>query len=97
LFDVRYIAYNCKHLINERRYNARTVQKPITVLLQELKGERARKRLQMAVIYHTLDQGRPMLEYESMKPLLQFLETPKLGLWHWSDNGGWLMAEHMSR
>jgi hypothetical protein len=77
-----YIAYNCKHLINERRYNARTMQKPVTILLQEVKGERTRKRLQMAVIYHTLDQGQPMLEYESMKPLLQFLETRKLGLPH---------------
>jgi hypothetical protein len=66
----RYVAYNCKYLINERLYNAKKIQKPVTVLLQEAKGERTRKRQQMAVNFHTLQQGQPMLEYESMLPLL---------------------------
>jgi hypothetical protein len=50
----KYIAYNCKHLINERRYNTKKIQKLVTVLLQEAKGEQARKQQQMAVIFHTL-------------------------------------------
>jgi hypothetical protein len=42
----------------------------------------------MAVIFYLLQQGRPMLEYEAIFPLLWFLQTPKLPLRHWSDNSG---------
>jgi hypothetical protein len=51
--------YGCrdlKGLINEKRYNAKTVQKLVIVLLQEVKDEKARKQQQMKVIYDTLDQ-----------------------------------------
>jgi hypothetical protein len=92
-----YIATNCRHLINERRHTTRQVQKPISLLLQEVKDERARKRQQMAVIFHLLQQGQPMLEYEAIFPLLRFLQIPKLPLRHWSDNSGWTMAAHMDR
>jgi hypothetical protein len=43
-----------------------------------------RKRKQMAVIYHLLDQGQSMLDFEAMKGLLQFLEVPKMPLRYWS-------------
>jgi hypothetical protein len=49
------------------------------------------------VHFHTLTTGRPMLEFENLKPLLVFLGCPKLARTHWSDNGGWGMAEHMDR
>jgi hypothetical protein len=39
----------------------------------------------------------PMVEYEAIRSLLQFLETPKLAKNHWSDNMGWQLAEHMER
>jgi hypothetical protein len=61
-----YIAKNCHHLINERQYATRQVQKPISLLLQEVKGECARKRQQMAVIFHLFQQGQPMLKYEAI-------------------------------
>jgi hypothetical protein len=51
----------------------------------------------MAVLFYTLTVGRPMLEFENMKPLLIFLGCPKLPRTHWSNNGGWRMAEHMDR
>ena len=73
-----FAAYNCRHLLNKRWYAAKQVQKLVTVLLQEVKRERARKKLHMATILHLLQQGRYMLEYEAIKPLLQFLETLKL-------------------
>jgi hypothetical protein len=38
-----------------------------------------------------------MLEYESIKELFQFLETPKLALRHWNDSSGWLLASHMEQ
>jgi hypothetical protein len=92
-----YIAHNCKHLINEHRFAARVINKPVTELLQEAKGEWARKRVQMATIFYLLQQRRSMLEYESIKELFQFLETPKLALRHWNDSSGWLLASHMEQ
>jgi hypothetical protein len=65
-----YIAYNYKHLVNERRYAARSAQKPIIQQLREVKGERARKRQQLATIFHFLQQGRPMVEYEAIRLLM---------------------------
>jgi hypothetical protein len=37
-----------------------------------------RKEVQMAVIFHLLQFGRPMTEYPPMKELLQFLGVPKV-------------------
>ena len=90
-----YIAINCKHLRNERKWATRGVAIPVRDQLLELKGERARKRLQMGTIFHLLEQGRPMLEYEALQPLFEFLEVPKIPKRHWSDNAGWTMAEAM--
>ena len=39
-----------------------------------------RKEVQMAVIFHLLQFGRPMTEYSPMKELLQFLGVPKVKL-----------------
>jgi hypothetical protein len=90
-----YKAVNCKHLRNERKWAARGVAIPVRDQLLELKGERARKRLQMGTIFHLLEQGRPMLEYEALQPLFEFLEVPKIPKRHWSDNAGWTMVEAM--
>lgn len=61
-----------------------------------MKGEHARKRQQMGVIYHILERGLPMLEYEASKELLGFLGVPKMPQGHWSDNSGWVIAEFMN-
>jgi hypothetical protein len=68
--------------VNERIWHAREVKKPIIELLQDVKGERARKRVQMVVFFHTLTTGRPMLEFENLKPLLVFLGCLKLARTH---------------
>jgi hypothetical protein len=90
-----YTAHNYRHLVNERLYAARQVAKPITVLLREVKGERARKRQQMGTIFHLLAEGRPMTTFEGMRSLLQFLGCPRIPTRHWSDNSRWSMAQHM--
>jgi hypothetical protein len=41
-----------------------------------------RKEVQMAIVFHLLSFGRPMLEYEHMRGLLQQLGYPKLPLKH---------------
>ena len=87
-----YIAKNCKHLRFERIYAARNT---VTVAQQlaVVKGERARKRIQFATILHLLQEGRPMLEYTALQPLLTFMEVPKLPRRHSSDNLGWELAD----
>jgi hypothetical protein len=90
-----YKAHNCRHLVNERLYVAWQVAKPITVLLREIKGERAQKRQQMGTIFHLLAEGRPMIAFEGMRSLLQFLGCPRIPTRHRSDNSGWSMVQHM--
>ncbi len=43
-----------------------------------------RKEVQMAVIFHLLQFGRPMTEYPPMKELLQFMGVPKVRINHLS-------------
>jgi hypothetical protein len=62
---------------------------------REFKGDKARKIAQFATVFHMLQQGRPMLEYESMRDLFGFLKMPHLSKKHWSNNSGWLMAEYL--
>jgi hypothetical protein len=80
-----YVAKNCRHLLNEQRYHGRKQQVPINQQVQQVRGERARKRTQMATIFHLLQQGCPMLEYESICGLFEFLCASSLPKWRWSD------------
>ena len=90
-----YIAVHNKHLRNERKWAARGVATPVRDQLLKLKRKQARKRLQMGMIFHLLEHGRPMLEYEALQLLSEFLEVPKIPKCHWSDNASWSMAEAM--
>jgi hypothetical protein len=60
-------------------------------------GERTRKRQQMGVIFHLLSSGRPIVDYETNRSMLQFLGVPKLAKRHWNDVAGWILAECMFR
>jgi hypothetical protein len=68
---------------------------PIDEAMQEVAGERARKRQQMGIIFHLLTIGRPMVDFTALRPVLQFLSVPKLAKRHWSDSAGWMLAECM--
>jgi hypothetical protein len=61
------------------------------------KGDRARKMNQFATVFHLLQNGRPMLEYESLKELFTFLKMPNLSKKHWGDNAGWMIAEYLHK
>ncbi len=39
--------------------------------------------------------GRPIQEYETIRPMYEFLVMPKNGKKHWSDSSGWIMAKFM--
>ena len=88
------MAKNCKHLQYERLCAARNY---VTVAKQlaTVKGERAWKRLQFATILYLLQEGRPMLEYAALVPLLNFLNVPKLPMRPCSDTAGWALAQCM--
>jgi hypothetical protein len=45
-----------------------------------------RNEVQIAIVFHLLSFGQPMLEYEHMQGLLQQLGCPKLPLKHWIDS-----------
>jgi hypothetical protein len=77
----RYIASTCRHLKNERILASRGVR-PIDEAVQDIVGEKARKRQQMGVIFHLLSTGRPMVDYSGIRPMLQFLGVPKLAKRH---------------
>jgi hypothetical protein len=61
------------------------------------KGDRVRKLNQFAIVFHLLQNGRPMLEYESLKELFMFLKMPNFSKKHWGDNYGWLIAEYLHK
>jgi hypothetical protein len=51
-----------------------------------LVGEKHKRLVQFAKLFHTLKHGKPMLEYEAHKDLFDFLnfeESPKM---HWTNN-----------
>jgi hypothetical protein len=48
-------------------------------------GEKAQKVVQFFTMFHLLQQGCPMLEYESLRLLFEFLEMPKNNKKHYND------------
>jgi hypothetical protein len=70
------------------KYAGRQLHKPVIAQLWEFKGEWARKRTQMEVIFHMLQNGQPMLDYKSSQLLLQFPEVLRMLGQHWSDSSG---------
>jgi hypothetical protein len=87
-----YIAKNCKHLRFERIFAARSTM-TVAQQLALMKGERARKRQQLATVLYLLQEGRPMLEYPTLKPLFTFLGVPTIARRHWSDGAGWELVD----
>lgn len=50
---------------------------------------------QGSTIFHMLQHGRSMMEYESMRALYGFLKMPHLSKNHWSNNLGCIMVEFL--
>lgn len=51
--------------------------------------------MQFATIFHLLQQGCSMLEYEAIKLLYEFLIMPTTSKKHWNDNSRWTIAKFM--
>jgi hypothetical protein len=83
-----------KHRKAEKVYLSIPVDSIATIVSRAaVKG----KKVEVAILFHMLSHGRPMVEYESMQLLLEHLGVPKLPKKHWSDNSGWEISEAIHR
>lgn len=53
------------------------------------------RKQQFAIVFHFLEQGKPMLEYEAIQPFFTFLGVPKMPKKHCKDTSGWTIAEFL--
>jgi hypothetical protein len=51
--------------------------------------------LQFMKIYHLLEHGHPIIDYESMKKLFDFIQMLNISQHDWNDTNAWAMAECM--
>jgi hypothetical protein len=85
--------FDSKHKKAERIFASLPTNNIQTIVAQGRPPKR--KEVQMAAIFHLLSFGRPMVEYEHMRGLLEHLEVPKVPIKHWSDSIGWELAESL--
>jgi hypothetical protein len=52
---------------------------------------------QMAAVFKTLKLGRPMTDYLAEREYLEFAQAPHIAAGHWSERGGWELAECMAQ
>ncbi len=86
---------DCKHAKNETAYACKGRESILQKVANGVVGEKQRKFIQFAIIFHTLKHGKPMLEYETHIELFDFLnleENPKM---HWIYSASWAMVQHM--
>jgi hypothetical protein len=88
-----YYAKDCQHAKNELLYVSRSGESVLDRVMQGMVHEGLKKVIQFVTVFYLLQEGKPMLEYESMKGFLQFLQVKNCPQKHWCDNTGWSMAE----
>jgi hypothetical protein len=64
----------CRHAKNQKLFAFCGYESIVTQVAHGVVGENARKVVQFATMLHLLQQGRPMLKYEALKPLLKVLQ-----------------------
>ncbi len=73
-----YYSQNCKHAKNDKLHAFRNGQTLVAQLGNGDAGEKGIKVVQFATIFHLLQLGCPMLEYEVIKSLYEFLVVQPL-------------------
>ncbi len=68
-----YYAKDCQHAKNELLYVSRSGESVLDRVMQGMAHEGLKKVIQFATVFYLLQEGKLMLEYESMKGFLQFL------------------------
>ncbi len=84
----------CGHAKNESTY----AQLLGTIVLQQLDIGQAmedkRKLVQFAFIFNFLNKGKPMTDYEYLKPFFEFVKLRPILKKHWTYGASWKMVEH---
>jgi len=84
-----YVNKKCNHAKNEVTYSQQNhVSNTKHVIHESLKGERWKEKQQFATIFHLLQYGQPMLEFEVTKSLFSFSNVPMNLKNHWNDSIG---------
>jgi len=77
-----YVSKDCKHRKNEVVYASKGREFILQQVTNELAGEKHKKLVQFATLFHTLKHGRPMLEYEVHKDLFYHLNLEENSKMH---------------
>ncbi len=93
--DDWFVNKRCQHFKNATIYMSRSHYTIIEQVQVGLKAERGRKQQQFATIFHLFQQGRPLLEYEALKPFFCFLGILLLAKKHWLDTINWVVVDFM--
>ncbi len=72
-----YVSKDCKHRKNEVVYASKGKEFILQQATKGLIGEKHKKLVQFATLFHTLKHGGPMLEYEVHKDLFDHLNLEK--------------------
>ncbi len=83
------------HIKNEQLYAIDRKDSVINQVSHVTINERKKKLVQFFVSFHLLFKGKPMINYENMSKLLQFLGAPNYFRMHQSDNTNQEMATYM--
>ena len=70
----KYLDYNSKHLKNERLFAAIPTDSVRAQVGENTLRDRRKKYVQFATIFHLLQQGRPLTDYEHMYKLFELLK-----------------------
>lgn len=95
--DVSFHYFN-KNLVQAKKNKNKIITKFLSILdwLQiDVPSKYKLKNLQFISIYHLLNHGRPMIDYEHMKGLFQMLKVKFVSKKHWFDMLSWAMFEVM--
>jgi hypothetical protein len=75
-----------KHAKNQNLFNFYNHESVVAQVANGMARKKVRKLMQFATILHFLQQGHSMLQYETMKPLFEFITIPKNNKKHYIDN-----------
>ncbi len=80
---------------NKKLYASRGWDNVVVQVANGDKVERKKKYLQFVSIFHLLQQGKPMTNFEACKNLFQFLKVENYPWKHWLDTTSWTVVEAM--
>jgi hypothetical protein len=84
-------------LKNEKLFESTSCDTIVIQMANQGKVEKKNKYVQFVAIWHLLQQGYSMTNFESFKVLFQFLKLENYLQKHWFDTTRWTMEEVMHK